>query len=110
MNIYYDVLEKLCERTIDDLYPKLKWIPLYNVKHEENFDHFVNIKIRSELGDGQTRMFVFYFKQRYEHEKEFEYLTVVAEISKKDIIFDWDFDEGQQYREWLAYADLGDLV
>lgn len=90
-------------------YPKLIWNELNN-KNDQELRHFIDDNLKWLYSASNT--YLFYFRQRYDHENEWDYLTVLIEVSptNDDIIVDWDYDEGQEHREWIAYADLLDLI
>ena len=89
-------------------YPKLKWNELNN-KNDQELWQFIDDNLKWLYSDSNT--YLFYFRQRYDHEKEWDYLTVLIEVSPTEgNIIEWDYDEGQEHREWIAYADMTELI
>ena len=90
-------------------YPSLQWQDL-NL-NDTDFWNFVDMELRRyHINPGQSKTFLFYFKQKYDWEKEYDYLTCMIELHTTCNIIDWDYDEGQQDRVWIAYADLTEVI
>lgn len=88
-------------------YPSLQWQEL-NL-NDADFWNFVNNYLK-DIYPEASNTYLFYFKQKYDHEKDYEYLTCLIEITPTCNIVDWDYDEGQQDRVWIAYSDLSEVI
>ena len=88
-------------------YPSLQWQDL-NLNDTDFWD-FVN-KYLKDVYPECSNTYLFYFKQKYDHEEEYDYLTCLIEITPTCNIIDWDYDEGQQDRVWIAYSDLTEVI
>lgn len=85
--------------------PEAKWEALDGGYNDEEFDLKLNT-FRKVVYPHMESSYIAYFRQRYDFEREWEYLTVLITINDNDTIYDWDFDEGQQHREWLYLLDI----
>ncbi len=85
--------------------PEAKWEALEGGYNDEEFDLKLNT-FRKVVYPHMESSYIAYFRQRYDFEREWEYLTVLITINDNDTIYEWDFDEGQQHREWLYLLDI----
>ena len=90
-------------------YPFLQWHDL-NLNDTDFWDFIAMDLKRKHVDPGQSKTFLFYFKQKYDWEKEYDYLTCLIELCPTYNIVDWDYDEGQTDRVWLAYLDLSEVI
>lgn len=85
--------------------PKVNWEALDGGYNDEEFELKLDV-FRKVTYPHMESSFIAYFRQRYDFEKEWEYLTVLITLHDNDTIYEWDFDEGQQHREWLYILDI----
>ena len=85
--------------------PEAKWQALDSKYDDNKFNIYLH-SLQERVYDGTDARYIAYFRQKYDYEKDWEYLTVLITLTRKDIIYEWDFDEGQQERQWLYILDL----
>lgn len=117
-NLFYEQLEKQSEESkhnkkyciINDkliMPPEVNWEALEGGYNDEEFELKLDV-FRKVTYPHMESSFIAYFRQRYDFEKEWEYLTVLITLHDNDTIYEWDFDEGQQHREWLYLLDINE--
>lgn len=111
-NLFYEQLQRDCEEDDNIYFPSLKWNRFNNYIegiNDEKLKTWLYLFSR-EYPEGNN--YILYGKQKYNHEHKYTYFTVLVEVKESstsydcDVVYDWDFDEGQQCRLWIGYADL----
>lgn len=94
-------------------FPSLKW-QIFDKKRKDSELYNLFYSLYKQLP--HDIYIILYGRQRYNIGDEWEYFTVHVtleecenDISKFNVIFEWDYDEGQDFREWIAFADLDNI-
>lgn len=105
--------EKMCDK-IDKIkgFPVIQWIKLDKINDDKLKDLLYFLS--REYPEGNS--YIFYGRQKHSESDEWDYYTVLAEVKehenhccKYDVTWDWDYDEGESFRQWLGYADIMEL-
>ena len=105
--------EKMCD-TLDKIkgFPVIQWNKLEKIDDEKlkGFLYYLSREYPEE------NSYIFYGRQKHSESDEWDYFTVLAKIKEHkyhcceyDVTWDWDYDEGEEFRQWLGYADIMEL-
>ena len=100
-------------KTTGGQFPKLRWQPFDKIREGSELEEILR-SIYNQCPYGVN--IILYGRQKYAFMENWDYISVLVAIdpneedpSKFDVAYDWDYDEGQEYREWIAFADIDNI-